>query len=77
MVVKVQDEIYLASEQAGLKLLMRWLCSRSRSVRVMQRSLCSLLSVDVADIIGWINVRQATILCWKAFSYADSSAHAS
>ena len=40
----------------------------------MQRSLRSLLSVDVADFY-WINVRQGKILCLKAFSNADSSVH--
>ena len=54
-IVKCPDEIYLASEKAGLKLLMRCYRLRSRSAevsKVMQRSLRSLLSVDASEITG-------------------------
>ena len=52
MPIKGQDEIYLASELAdGYRL-------RSRSAEVsMQRSLRSLLSVDVADFTGLTSCR--------------------
>ena len=38
----------------------------------MQRSLRSLLSVDFADFTGLMSGK-AKLLCWKAFSNADSS----
>ena len=38
----------------------------------MQRSLRSLLSVDIADFTGLMSGK-AKLLCWKAFSNADSS----
>ena len=65
-IVKGQDEIYLASEQAGVDVMVICL-DQPKSTK-----LCKNLYVHFCQYY-WINVRQCEILCWKVFSNADSS----